>query len=446
MTLRVRTAVVVLVLTAMTMGGAFAAVWARFVASRRDQLDRAILSVARFEANDTAAGHLAFTDAPGPESNAHGPLPKYGVLYGRDKAWLTKTTNVAQPPPLPDVEPDRPFDLSHEGVRMRGVIVAVPNGSGARILLTTTREELENDAELLGRAMLFAFLVGCGWAAAVAFGVATRLTRDHDTIADVARSVADGDVSARVTLRGSGTDLKRLGDDINAMIERLTGLLGAQDRFVTHAAHELRTPLAAMRLEIEHALRSSGDRATLEAAMRATLESLGRLASLADDLLALARARPDRGAIAGDASSVPLEDAIRGAVDLVAPLADARAVRIDAADSSVAVRAEARGLTRLLRNLVENAVRFAPEGSAVVVAQELDGSEVVVRISDDGPGVAAEEVERIFEPFARGLRRRDPEGTGLGLSIARELAESYGGSLTAVSGPGGRFVLRLRRG
>jgi two-component system OmpR family sensor kinase len=438
MTLRVRTALVVLLLTAFTMGIAFALVWRSFVNSRRNQLDRSLIAVAQYEADDTAAGRPEFTDAPGPTINEHGPLPKFGVLYASDGHTLTTTNNFRTIPSRPDVAHGAVFDFSHDGRRLRGVLVDVPRGDGQTILLAATREELDNDAQFLSRAMLVAFVAGCLWAAAVAFTIATRLTRDHDAIADVARRVAAGDLSARVEIRNVGSDLARLSVDLNVMIERLTGLLGTQDRFVTNAAHELRTPLTAMRIELQHALKMSNDPERLASAMRGALDSAARLGSLTDDLLVLARARaaPTNGA-------ANLDSCIDEALRVVRPLADAREVGVEVRRDAVTVRGEERALARLMRNLLENAVRFSPSNAKVIVSVVHEDAGVRVSIVDDGPGVDAAEVERIFEPFARGLHRLDSEGTGLGLSISRQLAQAVGGDVTAEPGPGGCFIVRL---
>jgi two-component system heavy metal sensor histidine kinase CusS len=275
MSFRVRTALVVLVLTALTMGAAFAAVWDRFVAAQRQQLDEALLVVAHQEAREAVAGQLDFTDAPGPSANAVGPLPKYGVIYTAGGRPIATTPNFSTEtsPPMPRLAPfDRGFDLDHESQKFRAVVVAVP-GTAMRVLLATPRDDFEEDARILARAMVIAFLVGCAWAALVAFGVATRLTREHRIVASVARSVAGGDTSARVVFRSADSDLRQLAQDLNAMIERLVGLLAAQERFIAHAAHELRTPLAALRIELEHAIRTSKTPADYDRALEGALES-----------------------------------------------------------------------------------------------------------------------------------------------------------------------------
>jgi two-component system heavy metal sensor histidine kinase CusS len=441
MSFRVRTAVVVLALTAITMGGAFATVWERFVASQRRQLDEALLDVARREASEAAGGSLDFTDAPGPSANAVGPLPKYGVIYTLSGRPLSTTPNLTAEtvPPMPRLVPvEHGFDFDNAGQPMRGVMVPVI-GTTMRVLLATPRADLEDDARILARAMTIAFAVGCAWAAIVAFGVATRLTREHSLVGSVARRVASGDTSARVQFRSSDSDLRQLAGDLNAMIEWLVGLNAMQDRFISHAAHELRTPLTSLRIELEHALRNGGDRDDLESALRGALDSARRLSDLAEDLLQLARVKAT-----ADVARVRVADPLADAIADVAPLGRVRDVFI-VRDSLVAdVVGDRRGLARLFRNVLENAVRFSPRSGRVQVSTQFSDDGVEVRVSDEGPGIAADDVERIFEPFARGARTRDPEGTGLGLTIARELARSYGGDVRVSPGPGGRFVVQLR--
>ncbi len=439
MSFRVRIAIVVFGLTALTMGAAFGIVWERFVASQRAQLDEALLDVARQEASDALGGQLEFTDAPGPSANAVGPLPKYGVLYGVNGVPLSTTNNFASIPPMPRLAPyDAGMDIEHDGVPMRAVVVAV-GSTGRRILLATPRHDLEEDARILGRAMAIAFAVGCAWAAAVAFGVASWLTREHRTLGVVARRVAEGDTSARVSFRSRDADLRQLADDLNVMIDQLVGLVAAQDRFIAHAAHELRTPLTSLRIELEHVLRTGRGRADYEEAVRGALESSRALTELADDLLQLARAKT---APVEEASLV--EEALTDAIAAVAPMGRGRDVRILASPFGGQVRGARRSLARLFRNLLENAVRFSPQGGRVLVEGRVEENRVVVEVTDAGPGVPTGDEERIFAPFARGVRD-DAEGVGLGLAIARGLARSAAGDVIARAGPGGRFEVELTR-
>lgn len=439
MTFRVRTALVVLVLTALTMGGALAAVWDRFVSAQRRQLDEALIGVARREASEAAAGQLEFTDLPGPSANAVGPLPKYGVLYDPDGTPLATTGNFTHVPAFPRATVlDIGFDFDHEGVPMRGVVVKV-GSTERRILLAAPRLDFEEDAKILARAMAVAFVVGCVWAAIVAFGVATRLTREHRLVASAARSVASGDTSARVELRTSDADLRQLAADVNAMIERLVGLLSVQERFIAHAAHELRTPLTSLRIELEHAMRACRDPSDYDSALRGALESVRRLTDLAEDLLQLARLK----AVPTEQAVAAIEDALADAVADVAAVGRIKEVSIVTEAVSANVRGDRSGLARLFRNVVENAVSFSPRGGTVRIEARVAGERVVVGVTDEGPGLGSDDEERVFEPFARAVRDDGAEGTGLGLTIARGLARAFGGDVRAEHGPGGRFFVEL---
>ena len=435
MTFRVRTALVVLLLTALTMGGAFAAVWHHFVSTQRTQLDRALLAIAKTEAAAAAAGGVGFTNEPGPVANAVGPLPKYGVHYGADGTAVARTANFGAAPPLPRAPLEAGFDLEHEGTPLRAVLLA--NARGGHVLLATPRLDLEDDARVLRDAMAVAFLVGCGWAALVAYAVAARLTREHRMAAHVARTVASGDTSARLAYESGGADLRQFADDLNAMIERLVGLLAVQERFIAHAAHELRTPLTSLRIEIEHALHTGKGREDYEAALRGALDSARHLTDLAEDLLQLARSKADHAE-----ADTTVEEALGDAIADVAPVARARDVAIEAPKIDARVRGDRRSLARLFRNVVENAVQFSPAGGKVTVESTFRDGRLLVGVTDEGVGVTAGEEERIFEPFARGSRDRG-EGSGLGLAIARNLARAFGGDVTAEPGAGGRFFIAL---
>ncbi|WP_394828975.1 ATP-binding protein [Pendulispora albinea] len=440
MNFRRKTALLVIAMTAITMGAAFAVVWRYFVDTQREQLDAALLAVAHREASEAATGQLEFTDAPGPSANAVGPLPKYGAIYTMYGVPLSTTSNFQTIPEMPRLAPfERCFDFDHDGTKLRAVIVEVPKTT-MRVLLAAPRADLEDDARLLGWAMTVAFAVGCAWAGLVASFVAARLTRNYRIVEAVARRVADGDISARVAFPSSDDDLKPLADDINSMIDRLVGLAATQDRFVAHAAHELRTPLTSLRIELEHALRTARDRDEYEGAMRGALDSARKLSVLVEDLLVVARAK---GSGSAGKEVALLEDCFGDAVADVGPFARTREVRIEVVPVAVNVRAERRSLARVLRNLLENAVRFSPSGGTVRVDAELRSEDVRIVVSDEGPGIARADRERMFEPFERADGDADHPGAGLGLSIARSLARSFRGDVTIEDGPGGRVVVHL---
>lgn len=224
-----------------------------------------------------------------------------------------------------------------------------------------------------------------------------------------------------------------------------------QRRFLADASHELRTPLAILQTQAGVALEARHpEPLDLLDAMKVIERNAARMGRLVDDLLFLSRA---------DARGVPLvcrpldlEDLMEDLLDELAPLAHASGgqLALVADGGDLTALADPRQVDRLARNLLENAIKFSGAGGKVTV--RLDGSDrqvLVLRVSDSGPGIRAEDLPHIFERFYRAdaSRSADVPGTGLGLAIARAIAEAHGGTLTAVSPAGGGacFELRLPR-
>lgn len=436
-------------LTVVTLGVAFFAVYVVVNRSQEQQLDAALLAEAREEAQEAASlggDELAISDRPGPAANDVGPLTKYAAIYAESGAVLASTPTFRGEPPqlaaLPAAN-GASFDLSFGGEHLRAVRVSVPSHR-AVLLLAAPRADLDGDATFLARAMLLVFAAAAAWTIAVAFWIVRRLTRGHAAIAAVARRVAGGDLEARVEMSSSDREVAQLARDVNEMIDRLSRLLAAQGTFIAHAAHELRAPLTTLYGELSHAVRRDRDADAYRASIEEALGSARRLVTLADDLLTLARlgAGPE-----GPAEHVNLAAVLDEARGMIAAEASARGVTVDATGAPASVIGRRRDLARLFRNVLENAVRHSPARGTVRAELRCENNVVLAVISDEGGGVAAEERERIFEPFYRGPRAQadGAPGAGLGLAIAREIARAHGGdvALDAASRPGGVFVVKL---
>lgn len=219
-----------------------------------------------------------------------------------------------------------------------------------------------------------------------------------------------------------------------------------QRRFVADASHEMRTPLAAIRATAESAADGTGTDPELRTALRSVVASTDRLTRLTNDLLLLART--DERLLA------PSTDAVDLSIVAAEALEDFHATRPPAATTKVTlapdllVAADPDDIRRILANLLDNAARYG--GPTVHIGLTTSGSEreATLEIADDGPGIEAADLERIFEPFYRANPDATrPDGTGLGLALARSLAERGGGRLTVDSEPGvgSRFRLTLPR-
>ena len=222
---------------------------------------------------------------------------------------------------------------------------------------------------------------------------------------------------------------------LNGLLARLDGALDAQKAFVADAAHELRTPLAAVHLQAQLAERAQDD-PERSRALDALRGGLRRATRVVEQLLALAR--QDHAAVAAPATRIDLADIAREAIAAHADLAAAKDVDLGAGSlEPLAVDGEPDALATLAANLVDNAVRYTPAGGHVdVLVERRDGAPALV-VRDDGPGVPPVERSAMFERFARGARH-DAPGSGLGLAIVKRIAERHGATVSLGDGPGGR--------
>lgn len=242
-------------------------------------------------------------------------------------------------------------------------------------------------------------------------------------------------------------EISRLASTMNRMLGRLEESQARQQRFVSDASHELRSPVASIRQHSEVAL-AHPDRTTVpDLAATVLVEDL-RVQRLVDDLLLLARA--DERERAGDASDVDLDDLVfEEAARLRSPAVDGEssALEIDTTGVSAGrVRGAPDELRRMVRNLGDNAVRHARSRVAFSLHEQPDAGDVVLRVDDDGSGIPAAQRERVFERFVRldDARARDDGGSGLGLSIVEAVARKHKGSAAVSDSPGGGARVEIR--
>jgi two-component system, OmpR family, sensor kinase len=432
------------VVSLVALSGASSAVWLAYNAAQERQLDAILLPEAARDAVDASQ-----TEAPsgGRLTLRHhelGPITKYGAIYDSSGAPLLWTSNLEPARPRMDFIRHPlgvPFDWWWNNEHLRGVWVPVPDDNKRSLLLATPRTVIDDDARILARKMVAALLLAVVASAAVTSWLARMLTRDHDRIAAVARAVAAGDLSARIGALSVDPEIARLGRDVDEMISRLTVLLETQQLFIANASHELRSPIAALLGELSFALRRERDAKSYRESIEEALGAARSLKIVSEDLLALARI----GATHLARERVSLSDVTRAAVRSTRDAAQSKGVGVEVTCDESAVEGHPGDLTRLLRNLVENAIRHSPQGGCVRIETRSDSESAYVEVSDDGPGVPPDVRERIFEPFFRlAADRADETGAGLGLAIGRSIARTHGGDLRVDdSAHGARFVVRL---
>jgi heavy metal sensor kinase len=248
---------------------------------------------------------------------------------------------------------------------------------------------------------------------------------------------------------GGNDELTTLARIFNDLLDRLERAFAQQRRFVADASHELRTPAAILRTESDVTLaRQHRSEEEYRASAAVIRDAAGRLSRIVDELFLLARA--DAGNLVPRREPVYLEDLIHDAVRAVQSLAEQRGVRLELGDLVEApIEADPDLLGRLLLNLLDNAIKYSPEGGTVTVEMRSQGAAWEVTVADQGPGVPPEARDQIFERFFRVDSARSraeasaTSGAGLGLAIARWIAEMHGGRLALAESRPGRTAFRL---
>jgi signal transduction histidine kinase len=333
----------------------------------------------------------------------------------------------------------RTVDGSRLGLSGELRVVGEPAGEEPQtVLVAMSLSEVEGSLQVVRAAMIVGaplLVVGFGVVCWLLVGSALRPVAE---LRRGAEEIATTRQARRLPVPEADDEIHRLAMTLNDMLERLERSSVRQRSFVADAAHELRSPLTAIRAQLEVARAHPGE-ADWEEVTADSLADVERLSRLVDDLLVLARveegaARPAVGTV----------DLARVADEIVERTVSNVPVRRTGADELV-VPADGDALARIVANLVDNAVRYAVTAVTVDVRNGISGS-ALVSVADDGPGIPAAQRERVFERFTRldDARSRDAGGAGLGLPIVRELVRTQGGEVTLEdNAPGLRAAVRL---
>lgn len=264
--------------------------------------------------------------------------------------------------------------------------------------------------------------------------LATWITRPLRNLTGAADEVASGNLSQRVPLDGA-EELRQLAASFNRMAEQVQAMVQRQRAFAAHAAHELRSPLASLKVRLEM-LEGKAEEAGTQKLAQEALRAADRLQRLVDHLLALHAVQ--KGGVPRR-HPVDLAPVLYELADEVGPLAAQSGLRleVDVPAHLPEVMADVEHVRWIVRNLLDNAIRHTPEGGQVVLRAGPAQHGVKVAVQDTGVGIAAEHLPHIFDRFYRvPTHLRGPEGSGLGLALVRELVEAHGGRVEVSSEPG----------
>jgi signal transduction histidine kinase len=301
-----------------------------------------------------------------------------------------------------------------------------------------TQSQVVRELALGGAAFVAVAGLGAYGLARAALSPVERLRRQ------VAAISGRGETSS-IEVPSTRDEIAALAGTMNDLLGRLQGALARQRALTADASHELRNPLAVLRGELELAARPGRSREDLVVATRNAAAEAERLTRLTDDLLLLARSDEDR---------LSLRLAPTDIRRLLASSAERAASRLAAAgvtgrlDAQPGIYADldADRIRQAVDNLVDNALRFAPGGSVIVLSARADGTDLDIEVQDDGPGFPADFLPHAFERFRRpdSGRSRGDGGAGLGLAIVQAIVAAHGGVATAGNRPGGGALIRLR--
>jgi len=297
-------------------------------------------------------------------------------------------------------------------------------------------QSLDDRNETLAN-LVASFAVGGPIAVVVAsllgYALAATSMRPVEAMRRRARQVSLSRGDERLPLPAAHDELRRLGETLNEMLDRLRRSFERERRFVADASHELRTPVAVIKAELEGALRAGGHDPQVREALVASVDECDHLAQLAEDLLVVART--GEGELPLWPEQVELSELLGGVARRFGDRASERGrdIRVDV-DGGQLLYADELRLRQALGNLVDNALRYG-DGDIVLRSRAVEtGSKL--EVSDHGEGFSEDFAERAFQRFARGDLARTRDGTGLGLSIVRTIAEAHGGTAEVVPGAG----------
>lgn len=342
----------------------------------------------------------------------------------------------------------QPFDVSTRYGRVRISNSAIRDRSGREYLVQVgvSLNTMDNALARYRGLLLWLLPLALVISAVASWWLAGFALRPLTTLAGAAREIDVRTLERRVPTRGVHDELEDVATAFNETLSRLEYSVGEMRQFSAALAHELRTPLAALRGEIELSLRRSGRDASEQATLASQIEELDRLARLIDQILTLARA--ESGQIRLTFAPVDVSELAASLVEQMEPVAQARSVDLRCErNGAVLVNGDAGWLQRLLLNLLDNAITFTREGGKVVLRVSREAGRARIDVSDTGIGMSPDVTPHVFERFfqADPARSSGNDGAGVGLSLVKWIVDRHEGTIAVQSriGEGSTFTVLL---
>jgi len=339
-----------------------------------------------------------------------------------------------------------------EGTDHRALVQVVQLPGGFRLLVGRDLEERERLFGIIANAGQWSLALVIVLGLAGGFFVSRRVLNRIEAMTETAQTIMAGDLAGRLPVAGTGDELDRLAEHLNAMLERIEALMRGLKEVSDNIAHDLKTPLTRLRNRCEQALRGSAGVDDYRAALESTIAESDDLIRTFDALLMIARA--EAGQARDNMTEFDAAEIARDVGELYEPLADEKGIALTVdAPAAAPVRGNRELVSQALANLIDNAIKYAgPNGqlngapAEIVVKAGNDGERIALSVADRGPGIAEADRGRVVERFVRLEQSRSAPGSGLGLSLAAAVARLHGGELKLEDNhPGLRSTIALPR-
>ena len=340
---------------------------------------------------------------------------------------------------------------SPDGTDHRALVEVVQLG-GFHLLVGRDLDERERLYNIITNAGRWSFAVVVVLGLAGGFFVSRRVLSRIDAMTGTAQTIMAGDLSGRLPVAGSGDELDRLADNVNAMLDRIVALMHGLTEVSDNIAHDLKTPLTRLRNRCEQALRNSKSEKDYRIALESTIEESDGLIRTFDALLMIARA--ESGHARDNMTEFDAAEIARDVSELYEPLAEEKGLALKTdATAPAPVRGNRELVGQALANLLDNAIKYAaPNGklngepTEILVKAGNEGDRIMLTVEDHGPGIPEADRGRVVERFVRLDQSRSQPGLGLGLSLASAVARLHGGELKLEDNhPGLKGIIDLPR-
>jgi signal transduction histidine kinase len=303
---------------------------------------------------------------------------------------------------------------------------------GYHLLVGRDMQELDATRSLIVRAIAWGLAITVMMALAGGIMLSRRTMRRLEAINETSRRIMHGDLSRRIPTRSTDDDFDQLADNLNSMLDTIEQLMEDVRRVTDNVAHDLRTPLTRLRNRLENL---KGDSNVDKSSVEAALADADGLLDTFNALLRIASIESGRRRAAFE--SIPLDDVVRDVTELYEPLAEQKRQKLDVSVSDdVRVRGDRDLLFQAFANLLDNAIKYTPEGGSIRVTLEDGASGPRIRIIDSGPGIPQQSRDQVFKRFFRLEESRHTPGNGLGLSLVEAVARLHNASIELGGEPG----------